>query len=163
MVFVDRPPVGLPVDAVLTDNHDGAAAAVHHLVRHGHRDIAYLGDLQTIPTARQRFQGFKEALSDHGIRPEAATIVHDLHTERDSEEAARRLLTRESPPTALFTSQKCDHDRADHRDQQQQRRDLERQDVRREKASPYHFARGDIHRVLLSSAAIGSSVSRRRL
>ncbi|MEV0724321.1 LacI family DNA-binding transcriptional regulator [Micromonospora purpureochromogenes] len=105
VVFVDRPPVGLPVDAVLTDNHDGAAAAAHHLVRHGHRDIAYLGDLQTISTARQRFRGFKEALSDHGIRLEAANIVHDLHTERDSEEAARRLLTRESPPTALFTSQ----------------------------------------------------------
>ncbi|PZG00763.1 LacI family DNA-binding transcriptional regulator [Micromonospora deserti] len=105
VVFVDRPPVGLPVDAVLTDNHDGAAAAVHHLVRHGHRDIAYLGDLQTIPTARQRFQGFKEALSDHGIRPSSAAIVHDLHTERDSEDAVRRLLAADTPPTALFTAQ----------------------------------------------------------
>ncbi|PWU59631.1 LacI family transcriptional regulator [Micromonospora globispora] len=105
VVFVDRPPVGLPVDAVLADNHEGAAAAVHHLVRHGHRDIAYLGDLQTIPTARQRFQGFKEALSDHGIRPSAVPVVHDLHTEQESEQAVRRLLSADSPPTALFTSQ----------------------------------------------------------
>ncbi|GAA4563431.1 LacI family DNA-binding transcriptional regulator [Micromonospora coerulea] len=105
VVFVDRPPVGLPVDAVLADNHDGAASAVHHLVAHGHRDIAYLGDLQTIPTARQRFQGFREALADHGIRPSTAPAVHDLHTERASEEAVRRLLSAESPPTALFTSQ----------------------------------------------------------
>lgn len=105
VVFVDRPPVGLPVDAVLADNHEGAAAAVHHLVRHGHREIAYLGDLQTIPTARQRFQGFKEALSDHGIRPSAAPIVHDLHTEKESEQAVRQLLSAGFPPTALFTSQ----------------------------------------------------------
>lgn len=103
VVFVDRPPVGLSVDAVLADNHHGAAAAVHHLVAHGHREIAYLGDLQTIATARQRFQGFKEALSDHGIRP--TTIVHDLHTERDSEDAVRRLLLADDGPTALFTSQ----------------------------------------------------------
>jgi LacI family transcriptional regulator len=105
VVFVDRPPVGINVDAVLADNHAGAADAVHHLVAHGHRDIAYLGDLQSVVTARQRFQGFKEALSDHGIRPSPEHIVHDLHTEGDAQRAALRLLTGEAPPTALFTSQ----------------------------------------------------------
>lgn len=105
MVFVDRPPVGVNADAVLVDNHAGAAEAVHHLVAHGHRDIAYLGDLQSIVTARQRFQGFKEALSDHGIRPAPDHIVHDLHTERDAARVALRLLGSQTPPTALFTSQ----------------------------------------------------------
>jgi LacI family transcriptional regulator len=105
IVFVDRPPVGINVDAVLADNDAGAAEAVHHLVAHGHRDIAYLGDLRSIATARQRFQGFKEALSDHGIRPSPDHIVHDLHTEGDAERAALRLLTAETPPTALFTAQ----------------------------------------------------------
>lgn len=104
IVFVDRPPVGINVDAVLVDNHAGAVQAVHHLVRHGHRDIAYLGDLLTIPTARQRFQGYKEALSDHGIRPSQHT-VHDLHTEADAERATYRILTSDSPPTALFAAQ----------------------------------------------------------
>ncbi|MDQ7905791.1 LacI family DNA-binding transcriptional regulator [Phytohabitans sp. ZYX-F-186] len=105
VVFVDRPPVGVDVDAVLVDNHAGAAEAVHHLVAHGHRRVAYLGDLLSIATARQRFQGFKEALSDHGIRPSPEHIVHDLHTEGDAERAALRLLAGEAPPTALFTAQ----------------------------------------------------------
>jgi LacI family transcriptional regulator len=105
VVFVDRPPVGIDADAVLVDNVAGAAAAVHHLVAHGHRDIAYLGDLRSIATARQRFQGFKEALSDHGIRPTPGHGVHDLHTEADARQAVRRLLTGDTPPTALFTSQ----------------------------------------------------------
>lgn len=105
VVFVDRPPVGIDADAVLVDNASGAATAVHHLVAHGHRDIAYLGDLRSIATARQRFQGFKEALSDHGIRPTPDHLVHDLHTEDDAQRAARRLLTGGTPPTALFTSQ----------------------------------------------------------
>jgi LacI family transcriptional regulator len=105
IVFVDRPAVGVNVDAVLVDNAAGAAEAVRHLIAHGHRDIAYLGDLRSIATARQRFQGFKEALSDHGIRPAPEHIVHDLHTERDAKRAALRLLHTDHPPTALFTSQ----------------------------------------------------------
>jgi LacI family transcriptional regulator len=105
VVFVDRPPVGVNVDAVLVDNQAGAAEAVHHLVAHGHRDIAYLGDLQSIVTAQQRFQGFKEALSDHGIRPTPAHIVHDLHTEGDAQRVTLRLLSGQAPPTALFASQ----------------------------------------------------------
>jgi LacI family transcriptional regulator len=105
IVFVDRPPVGVDADAVLVDNHAGAAEAVHHLIAHGHREVAYLGDLLSIVTARQRLQGFKEALSDHGIRPSADHIVHDLHTERDAQQVVRQLLTGAAPPTALFTAQ----------------------------------------------------------
>ncbi len=45
VVFVDRPPVLLPADAVMADNVEGAMAAVRHLVGRGHRRIAFLGDL----------------------------------------------------------------------------------------------------------------------
>jgi LacI family transcriptional regulator len=105
LVFVDRPPVGLHADAVLVDNESGAADAVRHLLTHGHRDIAYLGDLRTIATARRRFQGYKEALSDHGIRPDPAHIVHDLHTTEAAELAFGRLLDTAAPPTACFSAQ----------------------------------------------------------
>lgn len=105
LVFVDRPPVGLLADAVLVDNESGAADAVRHLVAHGHRDIAYLGDLRTIATARRRFQGYKEALSDHGIRPDPARIVHDLHTTEAAAAAFGHLLDGPSPPTACFSAQ----------------------------------------------------------
>lgn len=104
IVFVDRPPVGLNVDAVLADNPAGAADAVHHLIAHGHRQIAYLGDLQSIATARQRFQGYKEALSDRGIRPTPEHIVHDVRTEAEAQQATIRLMTSHTPPTALFTA-----------------------------------------------------------
>ncbi|MEV0564057.1 LacI family DNA-binding transcriptional regulator [Dactylosporangium sp. NPDC050588] len=105
LVFVDRPPVGLHTDAVLVDNESGAADAVRHLAAHGHRDIAFLGDLHTIATARRRFQGYKEALSDHGIRPDPAHIAHDLHTTEAAEAAFGRLLDSATPPTACFSAQ----------------------------------------------------------
>lgn len=105
VVFVDRPPVGVRADAVLSDNEAGAAAAVRHLIGHGHRDIAYLGDLAGITTAAQRFRGYREALSEHGIRPRAGHVVHDLHTEEAARAATRRLAASADPPTAYFTAQ----------------------------------------------------------
>jgi LacI family transcriptional regulator len=105
VVFVDRPPVGLHADAVLADNENGAAAAVHHLVAHGHRDIAYLGDLRSIATARQRFTGYREALAEHGIGRSPAHVAHDLHTADAAEEALLRMLDAPNPPTACFSAQ----------------------------------------------------------
>ncbi len=71
VVFVDRSPVGFAADAVVTDNAAGAARAVTHLVERGHRRIGFLGDKMSIDTARDRHQGFLDAMSDHGLRSAA--------------------------------------------------------------------------------------------
>lgn len=105
VVFVDRPPVGVTGDAVRTDHEAGAASAVHHLVAHGHRDIAYLGDLRSIATARHRLHGFRDALGEHGIALPPRRVVQDLHTDVAAESAVHRLMTGAHPPTALFTAQ----------------------------------------------------------
>jgi LacI family transcriptional regulator len=44
IVFVDREPVGIEGDAVVSDNAPGASVAARHLIAHGHRHVAYLGD-----------------------------------------------------------------------------------------------------------------------
>jgi len=44
LVFVDRPAGDIAADTVLVDNVGGAAAAVRHLARYGHRRVAYFGD-----------------------------------------------------------------------------------------------------------------------
>jgi LacI family transcriptional regulator len=67
VVVVDRQVEGLPVDQVVSTNELGAASAVRHLAQHGHRRIAYLGDLGTISTARQRLSGFRQAHTDLGL------------------------------------------------------------------------------------------------
>ncbi|GAA3383558.1 LacI family DNA-binding transcriptional regulator [Cryptosporangium minutisporangium] len=105
VVFVDRPPVGIQADTVLIDNRAGARQAVGHLIAHGHRAIAYLGDLSSIATAQDRLLGYQEALASEGIRPCPEHIVQDMHTEEAAEQAVHRLLELDSPPTALFTAQ----------------------------------------------------------
>ncbi|MEU8243989.1 LacI family DNA-binding transcriptional regulator [Actinoplanes missouriensis] len=100
IVFVDRQPSGFLADTVVSTNIAGAAAAVRHLVAHGHRRIAFLGDHQRIPAARERFRGYLQAL---GNRP--GPVVHDIRSEAAAERATITLLRRPDPPTALFTSQ----------------------------------------------------------
>jgi LacI family transcriptional regulator len=102
LVFVDRPASFVDADVVLTDNAGGARAAVSHLIEHGHRRIAFLGDRPELHTAGERLRGYRDALARHGIREEIALIRGADHAPYA---VTRELLLAEDPPTALFTSQ----------------------------------------------------------
>ncbi|WP_051791485.1 LacI family DNA-binding transcriptional regulator [Amycolatopsis jejuensis] len=101
MVFADRPPNRLPVDCVLAAHADGAAQAVDHLLRQGHRAIAYVGHSPAIHTARQRLSGFRTALAAAGLEP------HSVRTDATDADAAltatAELLALNPAPTAVFT------------------------------------------------------------
>lgn len=105
MVLVDRPAAGIPADVVLSTNVTGATEAVRHLLAHGHRRVAYLGDFSRISTARHRYQGYVTALRDAGLDPEPALVAQDLHTTAAADTAVMAMLTGPHPPSALFTSQ----------------------------------------------------------
>ena len=105
VVFVDRPPVGYAADCVMTDNREGSSRAVKHLARHGHERIAFLGDLRTIATARQRYDGYVGALTVAGLSIPHEYVAHDLHDEPTAEAAVERMMSLSEPPTALFTAQ----------------------------------------------------------
>jgi LacI family transcriptional regulator len=103
LVFVDRPASFIDADVVLTDNRGGARTAVKHLVAHGHRRIAYLGDRPELHTAMERLQGYRDALTDSGIRLDISLV---RAAPRDTHLAVKDLLRRtDDPPTAIFTSQ----------------------------------------------------------
>ena len=105
IVFIDREPVGVDADAVVTDNAIGAANAAAHLLAHGHTKLAYLGDLTDIQTARERKRGFIEEIGRAGIPTSTLSIREDLHDEETARRAAIELLTSDNPPTAIFSSQ----------------------------------------------------------
>ena len=103
LVFVDRPPVGLLADAVLSDNYDSARRATEHLLHHGHRRIAHLGDETSISTARARSRGFHDAMAGAGAREPLEEL--NLGSQERAEQAVHRLFDRTDPPTAIFASQ----------------------------------------------------------
>jgi LacI family transcriptional regulator len=105
LVCVDRPATVPNADSVTVDNRLGARQAVHHLAKHGHRRIAFLGDLRSIWTAAERHAGYVEGLATLGMRLDHELVRFDLRSIEAAEEATIELLLRRTPPTALFTGQ----------------------------------------------------------
>jgi LacI family transcriptional regulator len=105
VAFVDREPTGVDADTVVCDNAEGASLATAHLLAHGHRRIAFLGDRTEIWTERERRRGFLEALGAAGVPTSSATTVENLYDVDVAREAVLRLLAGENAPTAIFSSQ----------------------------------------------------------
>lgn len=99
LVEIDR------VDTVTVDNRDGTSSAVRRLRALGHRRIAFLGDLDSIWTARQRYAGFADAHAEAGEPPDERLVRRGLHSEEAARAATTRLLTGGEPPTAVFAAQ----------------------------------------------------------
>ena len=102
LVFVDRPPIGLLADAVVTNNYEAAVEASQHLIRQGHRRIAHLGDEPAASTARGRLQGFTDAMAAAGLA--ASAQVNALRSQQEAYAAVHGFMRLDDPPTALFSS-----------------------------------------------------------
>lgn len=103
MVLVDRP--APEADSVTVDNRAGAARALRHLVAHGHRRVAFLGDLRSLWTATERYAGYVEGLAAEGIALDPHLVVMDVRGVDAAERAVSALLSSAEPPTALLTGQ----------------------------------------------------------
>jgi LacI family transcriptional regulator len=103
-VFADRPPGDGPeADTVLCDNSGGSRAGVHHLIAHGHRRIAFVGDSPSIFTAAERLNGYRQALSAAGLPYEERLVAMGPGEQARIQADVERILSSPEPPTALFT------------------------------------------------------------
>jgi LacI family transcriptional regulator len=99
-VLVDRTIDGLEVPSVVTDSVAGMGLAVDHLVKKGHRTIAYLGGPTKISTFRDRLRGWREAVARHGLKPGPYSMAPS--EPEAARQAAARLFRRPPVPTALI-------------------------------------------------------------
>jgi LacI family transcriptional regulator len=104
-IFIDRPPQNLMADQVLVDSRAGAADAVRHLIKHGHRRIGFLGDSSSLFVGHERHLGYTHALTTAGLPIDPAIVARDLRTIGGAQEAVHNMLTSTNPPTAFFASQ----------------------------------------------------------
>ena len=104
VVFIDRAPVGLQSDAVLVDDRGGARMGVDHLVAHGHRRIAYVGDELDIDTARFRLDGYRDSLAAAGIEAAPDLVVSMPPALVDGRETVEALFGLSEQPTAIFSA-----------------------------------------------------------
>jgi len=104
VVLVDRPAPGLTADLVEIDDHRAAFDAVGHLIAHGHRRIAYIGDTPAIPTSAARLRGYRDALASHRIEADEQLVNCACPASQDAAEAVVALLGGSRPPTAILSA-----------------------------------------------------------
>jgi len=76
----------------------GVEMAVEHLIRVGHKRIAYIGAARRTSPTRERLAGFHNALRRRKLKP--GPIVRCQPTREDGARAVRELLDSSNPPTA---------------------------------------------------------------
>jgi len=103
-VLIAREATDGEIDTVLVDSFAGMRLATSHLLRLGHRRIAYIGGPRGLPVARERLRGYHQALHDHGIRPDPRLVVAGDFRVDGGRAAMRRLLARQRAFTALVAA-----------------------------------------------------------
>lgn len=99
IVLLARPPAG-GADTARTENLLAAVTLTSHLIGHGHRRLAFIGDPDSSPDAGERWAGFRAALLRAGMAA-APSAVRSSFREHEGYAAASELLDRATRPTAL--------------------------------------------------------------
>jgi LacI family transcriptional regulator len=93
--------VGSPLPYIGPDNRKGARPSVEHLLRLGHRRIAYLGGDRSMTTQQERVEGWRDALNGSGIAADESLVVESAPTRAGGRVAIERALEGVNPPTAV--------------------------------------------------------------
>jgi LacI family transcriptional regulator len=104
VVLVDRCLTGVTLDSVTVDTRRGAYMAVEHLLGRGYRRIGLVGGPPHVSTAVSKLEGFRQALTDHGLPIEADLMVAGEYTDASGYEAGARLLGLRNPPEAVVVA-----------------------------------------------------------
>ncbi len=93
------------IPSVAVDNFRGAYLATQHAIELGHTHIAHLCGALTLEVARQRADGYRQALADYGLhQPQMLTPLNDRWDYRSGYYATRKLLEGSPRPTAIFAA-----------------------------------------------------------
>ena len=93
-----------PWKLVVTDYLPAIAEMTRHLVDFGHRDIALISGPSTNASSQKRQEMFVQSLAVHGLQLSPEMIVEGNFTYDSGVKAAKKLLSQERRPTAIFAA-----------------------------------------------------------
>ncbi|HEY85391.1 MAG TPA: LacI family transcriptional regulator [Chloroflexi bacterium] len=83
------------------DSRAGMRAIINHLIEQGHTRIACITSPQTLTFTHYRSQGVFDAFAEHNLHLDESLIIEGDLTQRSGRRAAKQLLDRPNPPTAI--------------------------------------------------------------
>ena len=103
VVAVDRAMTRIPLDCLSVDSVTGAQECVKHLIDGGRRRIGILTGPLNLKVARDRLEGYKQALAAAGL-PYDESLVRNGGFRLDKGYQVSLEMLKEARPTAVFTS-----------------------------------------------------------
>jgi LacI family transcriptional regulator len=104
IVYLDRYHRGLRGDTIKLDDLGASYQAVNHLLKLGHERIAFIAGPRELLNARMRLEGYKRALTDHGVPMEESLVRGGRFDLTSGYEQTKALIGLAPRPTALFVS-----------------------------------------------------------
>lgn len=89
---------------VESNDREAVRAAVEHLIGLGHTRIGLVQGPDGFRSARERAQGFRDAMGVHGLALDPAHVAKGNYTFDTGKAAAGAILDSPHPPTAIFAS-----------------------------------------------------------
>lgn len=100
--FVGEDQVGVTFGC---DNFDGGKMAAEHLIAHGRKKLAFIGEATSnAPEFRDRFLGAQSAVRAAKLDTAYPVCEYAISTEQSGYEAARRLIENGTPFDAIFAA-----------------------------------------------------------
>jgi len=92
-------------NVVVTENIQGAYAAVQHLMEKGHKEIGFIGPINATSSNYERWIGYSKALSDNKLRVyHEYCLTESLYLSCSNTEIDEFITSLSSYPTAWFCS-----------------------------------------------------------
>jgi LacI family transcriptional regulator len=102
-VLIDRFFPKLSGTHLVTDDVEVGRIATAHLISLGHRRIAHISGSE-ISAGRLREEGYRQAMTEHGLKVEPAWVVPGLFRTAESRQSTHSLLRLPNRPTAIFAA-----------------------------------------------------------
>ncbi|MFV0361565.1 MAG: LacI family DNA-binding transcriptional regulator [Suipraeoptans sp.] len=102
-VLLDRKVPKFNKKGVYFENYEAVKTSTKLLIAAGHKNIAVIGGKQSIGIARERLDGYIDALNDEGIRVNKKHIFEGDFTAETSYKLGKQILEMKNRPTAVIT------------------------------------------------------------
>lgn len=102
VIFFDRDINGLQSPKILLNNFEGGYIATKHLIEQGYKKIAFLGGPEKMSISNQRFEGYKSALKEFGLKISSKLIEHGSFNRDYAFVTTEEMLKAKQRPDAIF-------------------------------------------------------------
>lgn len=102
LVFIDRVPNMPNISSVTVNDRAGAFAAIEYAIKKGYKKIAHIGGYQNINIGKDRFDGFRDAMSKYKIPIKPKWVTEGGFSEEDGYKAFKEIYKKGELPEYIL-------------------------------------------------------------